>query len=117
MTSQLLINGMEFYAFHGCFKEEKIIGTRFKVDVSLEYDCQEAAQNDDLSKTINYQTVHQLVEKIMKKPANIIEHLSYKIIQSLQQNFPELQKTEVTVYKLNPAIGGKADWVAVKIQG
>ncbi len=27
------ITGMEFHAFHGCFKEEQVIGNTFIVDV------------------------------------------------------------------------------------
>ena len=30
--SMIAIEGMEFYSYHGCFKEEKEIGTHFIVD-------------------------------------------------------------------------------------
>ena len=32
----ILLEGMEFFAFHGCFKEEQIIGTKFIVDIQIE---------------------------------------------------------------------------------
>ncbi|MDL2312531.1 dihydroneopterin aldolase [Bacteroidales bacterium OttesenSCG-928-B11] len=110
---KIKITGMEFYSYHGCFREEKIVGTRFKVDVNLECDVMEAAMTDDLTKTVNYQQVHGLVKSIMKQPANILEHLCYKIIREIRQQFPQVVSCEVTVYKLNPSIGGKTEWVAV----
>lgn len=116
MKSKILISGMEFYAYHGCFNEEKIIGTRFKVDVVLYYDVSEAAKTDDLRFTVNYQEVYGLVKEIVSQPVNILEHLCYKIITKLNTQYPSLQKADVTVYKLNPAIGGKTEWVAVNIE-
>jgi dihydroneopterin aldolase len=32
----ITLNDMKFYAHHGCFDEERLIGTRFLVDVELE---------------------------------------------------------------------------------
>ena len=46
---------MEFFAYHGCFDEEQVIGTKFLVDLYLETETKEAELTDDLSKTINYQ--------------------------------------------------------------
>jgi dihydroneopterin aldolase len=63
--SLITIEGMEFFAYHGCFKEEQIIGTKFLVDLYIESDTIEAEETDKLSKTINYQTVYLLVKKEM----------------------------------------------------
>jgi hypothetical protein len=32
------VEGMEFFAYHGCFAEEQVIGTRFIVDFYFETD-------------------------------------------------------------------------------
>ena len=116
MNSKIILSGMEFYAYHGCFAEEKIIGTHFKVDAVLHFDITEAAKEDNLHKTVNYQAVHGLVKKIMEQPANILEHLCYKITHRIREEYPTITKTEITVYKLNPAIGGKTAWVAVYLE-
>lgn len=108
---------MEFYAYHGCFQEEKIVGTRFKVDLVLHADLTEAAVTDDLTKTMNYQEVHGVVKLVMEQPSDILEHLCYKIIQEIRRRFPQVVNCEATVYKLNPAIGGRTEWVAVAMEG
>ena len=48
---------MEFYAYHGCFAEEQIIGTRFLVDLYLDTDTKKAELSDELKDTVNYQEV------------------------------------------------------------
>ncbi len=35
---------MEFYAFHGHYEEEQIVGNRFLVDLEMETDMEKAAQ-------------------------------------------------------------------------
>jgi 7,8-dihydroneopterin aldolase/epimerase/oxygenase len=113
MTGDILISGMEFYARHGCFAEEKIIGTRFRVDLKLSADISYAAQNDDITKTVNYQSVYLEVKKIMSQPVNILENVCFKILEMVKTQFPQVINAEVTVYKLNPAIGGKVEHVSV----
>jgi dihydroneopterin aldolase len=110
------LTGMEFYAYHGHFEEEKKIGTQFKVDVKIVCDMEAAIQTDELSKTVNYQTVWKKVKEEMDKPSNILEHLTYRILQTLTYSFPEIVNLEVTVYKLNPSIGSKTETAAVTLK-
>ena len=50
----ILLEGMEFFSFHGCFKEEQIIGTRFIVDLVVDVDTMVAEQSDSLHDTADY---------------------------------------------------------------
>ena len=47
------IENMEFYAVHGCFDEERAIGTRFRVDLRLSVDTSRAQQTDCIDDTVN----------------------------------------------------------------
>ena len=47
--AKIYLSDMQFYAYHGCFEEEKVVGTHFSVDCTLEINCKEAAKQDDLS--------------------------------------------------------------------
>ena len=116
MKNIIALSGMEFYAYHGCFPEEKVIGTHFKVDAELHCDFMEAAQQDDLEKSINYQKVYALVKEEMSVPSHILEHVCFRIMKRLKKQFPEIFQSKVTVYKLNPALGGKTEWVAVTMK-
>jgi len=113
MNSKIHLSGMEFYAHHGCFKEERQVGTHFKVDLILEYDATQAAQSDDVAQTVNYQTVYLEVKKIMQQPVNLLETLCQNILSILWENYPQVTYAEVTVHKMNPALGGKVAAVSV----
>jgi dihydroneopterin aldolase len=113
------IEGMEFFAYHGCFKEERVIGTRFMVDVLIETDTSEAEITDDLKKTVNYQAVYKLVKTEMTEKSHLLEHVCRRIVTSLHAHFPEIRQVKVKLMKLNPALanGGKVKQVSVTIEG
>ena len=113
MNSKIHLSGMEFYAHHGCFKEERQVGTHFKVDLILEYDAAQAAQNDDIAQAVNYQKVYSDIKEIMQHPVNLLETICQKILSILKEKYPQIIDAEVIVYKMNPALGGKVAWVSV----
>ena len=106
---------MSFYARHGCFEEERTIGTRFEVECTLEYDARTAAATDDLTAAIDYQKVYALIKKEMEQPSAILEHVSRRMLQALKTGFPEITNAEVCVYKLQPPLGGNIRKVGVRM--
>ena len=113
MNSKIHLSGMEFYAHHGCFEEERQVGTHFKVDLVLEYDATQAVLFDDIAQTVNYQAVYLDVKEIMQHPVNLLETLCRKILVMLKEKYPQVIHAEVTVCKMNPALGGKVAAVSV----
>ena len=113
--SLIKLEGMEFFAYHGCFEEEQIIGTKFRIDLNIEANVDEAAETDDLSKTINYLSVYQMVKKQMEIKSRLLENVGKRILDELYNQFPVIIKAEVKVSKLNPPLGGKLDSVSLTL--
>ena len=113
--AKIYLSDMYFYAYHGCFAEERAVGTLFSVDCILETDCKEAAKQDNLSKTVNYQDVYSLIAQEMRQPSYILEHVAYRIINLLHRHFPTVAKASVAIHKLNPPLGGKIGKVSVEL--
>ncbi|MBN2236199.1 MAG: dihydroneopterin aldolase [Bacteroidales bacterium] len=113
--SMIAIEGMEFYAYHGCFEEEKIIGTSFIVDLYFKANTTEAENSDDLHKTVNYLEVYRVVKKEMQISSNLLEHISKRILVAVQHNFPAVSWAKVKIQKLNPPLGGKMKSVSVTL--
>jgi len=109
------IEQMEFYSFHGCFEEERIVGNRFIVDLEMETDMSRACATDRIENALNYQTAYDLVKKEMKTNSYLLEHIACRILDALFSNFPELEKASVKVAKMNPPMGGKIRSVSVEI--
>ncbi len=105
------IKGMEFYAYHGCFSEEQIIGNHFSIDLEMKVNVENAEQTDNLTETVNYQAVYALVKIEMEKKSKLLEHVAHRIVTSVMLAFSEIQEISITVSKLNPPLGGKVDRV------
>ncbi len=114
--SVISIEGMEFFAYHGCFKEEKIIGTKFRLDLLLTVDTTKAEHTDDLDDTVNYQSVYQVVKKEMETKSNLLEHVGRRILIKIKEHFPEVEHARLKIRKLNPPLGGKMDFVSLELE-
>lgn len=109
------IEQMEFYSFHGCFEEERIVGNRFIVDLLMETDMTRACETDRIGDALNYQTAYDLVKQEMKTKSYLLEHIACRILDALFSTFPELEKASVKVAKMNPPMGGKIGSVSVEV--
>ena len=113
--SVISIEGMEFFAYHGCFKEEQVIGTKFRIDLFMEVDTSAAEHSDQLKDTVNYQSVFLLVKKEMETPSKLLEHVGRRILDRIKQEFSEVVHARIKIRKLNPPLGGKMDFVSLEL--
>jgi dihydroneopterin aldolase len=110
------IEDMEFYAFHGHFREEQIVGNHFMVDVSIETDTDNAGKSDDLRDTLNYQKAYLIIKREMETTSNLLEHIATRILDALYAELSGIIKATVKVSKLNPVMGGRIGRVSVEIE-
>lgn len=110
------IEDMEFYAYHGCYKEEQMVGNQFLVSLQLEVETKMAQESDNLIDTVNYQTVYQIVSREMQHKSKLLEHVAERIITAVHDNFYEIRRIWVKVSKLNPPLGGKVERVSVILE-
>ncbi len=110
---QIKIENMEFYSFHGHFKEEQIVGNKFLVDLILETDMKIPSESDNLRDAVDYQRVYQIVKFQMGKKSHLLEHIAGRIIDAIMSEMDGIDKITVKVSKMNPPMGGKIGSVSV----
>ena len=110
----IALEGMHFHANHGFYPEEEIIGNEFIVDVYIETDFGKASKEDDLFKTINYETVFLICQSEMKYPSKLLENVVSRIIKALKHQFSNMKSVNVRLTKLNPPLLGKVDKAIVE---
>jgi dihydroneopterin aldolase len=103
-----LVN-MEFFAHHGCFSEEQIIGGHFSVSFCAEVDCGKAAAEDSVEYALNYQDIYSLIKEEMYIPSKILENVAMRILERVKREYPRVLSATVSVSKLNPPVGGKVE--------
>ncbi len=113
---KILLEKMEFYAYHGHFKEEQKIGGKYLVDLELETNFDGAVQHDELDGTVNYAEVYELVKNEMEIKSKLIEHLAGRILKVLLREFKTIKWARVKVSKVNPPIGAQLEAVAVVLE-
>ena len=107
------IEGMEFYAFHGHFREEQIVGNKFLVDLTLETDMGKPAESDNLKDAVNYQKAYEIIKKEMGRKSYLLENIAGRILDALFAEMNGINNATVKVSKMNPPVGGKALSVSV----
>ena len=116
MKQQIEVNGIQLYAFHGCLEEEGRIGGHYIVDVSLTTDFTSAALTDDLTQTVDYVDINQIVAEEMAIRSKLIEHVGQRISRRIFQELKAIEKLKVKITKLCPPINGDVQNVAIIIK-
>lgn len=117
MRGTIALQGLEFHAYHGVYPHERSSGNKFEVDLKVETSFAEAAFQDELSGTINYESLYAIVKAEMEKPSKLLERVAYAIARRVLETHTPASRAEVTIAKINPPIGGvcKRALVAVSL--
>jgi 7,8-dihydroneopterin aldolase/epimerase/oxygenase len=110
------IEGMEFYAYHGHFAAEQVVGNRFIVDLRLVTECSEAAKNDDLNDALDYQIAYMIVKEEMQIKSHLLENVAGRILDRFGKEFTSIEKIRIKISKLNPPMGGQIEKVSVTLE-
>lgn len=100
-----LVN-MEFFAHHGCFSEEQIIGNKFIVNFWAETDFSKPMQTDNIEDALNYQEIYNIIRAQMKQKSHLLEHVGGRILAAVKEKYPSIKNAQVSIDKLNPPLGG-----------
>ena len=101
MTSDRIeIQELIVFANHGVLKEEKAMGQKFAISLSLFADMSRAAGSDDISDAVNYAEVCEFVTEFTKKnTCKLIEAAAENIANALLLCYPQLDRVDITLKK------------------
>lgn len=110
------IERMKFYAYHGHFAAEQVVGNNFEVYIRLEADCNKAAESDNLDDALNYQAVYETIKEVMQIKSALLENVGKRMLDALHQRFPAIKKATLKISKMNPPMGGEMERVSVTLE-
>ena len=103
---RLLLQGMQFYGYHGDIEAERALGSRFEVDVEVGMDLSTAGRSDALEDTLDYVRCFQVVR-------SVVEERQYRLLEALAEAIaavvleqPNARSVQVRVAKQPPVRGG-----------
>ena len=115
MSSKIYLRNVRFHAFHGVLPQEGIVGNDYLVNLVLDYDFSSAMKTDVLQGTLNYAEVYQKVREEMAVPSKLLENVAGRIAHRLFSDFPEIQKLQLSITKVNPPMGADSDGAGVEV--
>ena len=113
---QIIVQGIEFYAYHGVPDAEQQIGHRYRVDLVVDLDLREAGRTDDLRHTVSYGDLARLVIHIgASQQCRLLESLAEQMCAAILEHFPAIQRVELFIAKRLPPTGTITELAGVKI--
>ena len=103
---RIILEGMQFYGYHGGTPEERSLGQPFQIDMEAELDLSIAGKSDNRDDTVSYTHLYRVVKEVLDgAPKNLLETLAEQIAQRALDSFP-LAAVTVRVKKTRPPIKG-----------
>ena len=116
MVNIIRIKNATFYGYHGVSNEEQYVGGKFEADIDIYTDFSEAADADDLNKTVDYYKIYSFLNQYtVNQKYYLIEALAVEIAEELLKHFERIEKVAVRVRKNNPPLGGVVDCVEAEV--
>lgn len=114
VNGHILIDGYELTGCHGVNSEEKVEPQRFVFSAQLDFDLTEAAETDDVDKTVSYAAVCKVIKAFFGESSrDLVETLALGAARRIMLAFPRLVRAAVTVAKPDARMKGKFDSVGV----
>lgn len=109
------LNNLKFNAKHGLYKEETILGNEYEIDIAITH-VEVKEDIVEISQTINYVQVYELIANRMKQPTPLLETLAQDICKLILQNFSLANRVQIKINKLSPPISSFIGSVAVSFE-
>jgi dihydroneopterin aldolase len=116
MSDQIFLTGIAGFGYHGLFDHERQNGQDFFVDVTLTVDLTAASKSDEISDTVNYAEITNLVvTHITTEPVNLIEKLAGRIADHILKDHAKVLEATVTVHKPQAPVDEVLKDIAVQV--
>lgn len=118
----IALEDVHFHGYHGVMAQERTVGNEFAVDLHVTValpsaaDGLEAVMRDDIGATVSYADLYECVEKQMRRPSALIEHVAAQIVDEVASRWASVETVEVRIKKVAPPISGCDGAAAVTLR-
>lgn len=114
---QIRIKGLDVYARHGVYEEEKKLGQHFLVDAVLYTDTRAAGKTDDLKASTDYGAVcRKLAEVLTERGFDLIEAAAERAAEAVLSSFPHVDGICLELHKPQAPVAMSFEDISVRIE-
>ncbi|WP_298708556.1 dihydroneopterin aldolase [Chitinophaga sp.] len=110
----IALESVRFFAHHGFYEEERIIGNHFLLDVLVQ--LPEPEHPSHLAESVNYEALFSISKEVMEVPQALLEQVVHDISEKVKARFPVIRYSKVTLRKQAPPFGGDLAWSCVALE-
>ena len=114
-SGYITLHQVRCFARHGVMAQEREVGGWFRVTLRVGYPLAQAMLSDEVSDTLNYAVLYDLLKREMAQPSNLLEHMAQRIATAVETTFPLVTSIDLEVTKENPPIGADCNGASVEI--
>lgn len=103
---EICLENVKLRGYHGVFDFERTNGNDFQVDLSVKYTAPQlcAIERDELSDTVCYAALFDIVKEEMALPRNLLETVAAAIVSRIKSSYPQCTAIRCKITKLSPPI-------------
>ncbi|RFM27115.1 dihydroneopterin aldolase [Deminuibacter soli] len=99
------LSALQFFAYHGLYEEEKRLGNRFELDVTIVYQPGYFPPRT-IDDTLDYVSVYSLIKQVMEQREDLLETVLHNMAHSLFNTFAPIHTVQLYLKKQQPPIVG-----------
>ncbi len=113
---KISVKGLEIYAYHGVFDEEKRKGQNFILDIDAFVDISKACESDDVNDTVSYaQIIEETVRVFTQSKYNLLERASQQVARALFDRFDKIKSLRILLMKPDAPIDADFEYTGIEI--
>lgn len=99
------LEGLSLWGRHGVSALEQTVGSQFQINLRMCVRIDASALCDDqLSGTVDYGEIFQVVKQTFSKPSHLLENVAWRVANALLSGFDRIEEVEVSIEKINPPV-------------
>jgi 7,8-dihydroneopterin aldolase/epimerase/oxygenase len=108
IRQKIALEKIRFFAYHGFYPEEQILGCEFIVDIETELEVF-GSGNDEIMHTVNYERLFDIAKVEMAIPRKLIETVAHAILEKIRHEFLAVTSIRVAIRKMHPPLAGQVE--------
>ncbi|MBQ8158627.1 MAG: dihydroneopterin aldolase [Prevotella sp.] len=115
LDSYIFIRDLRLYAYHGVMAQERRVGGWYTLSLRVHYNIICAMESDEVSDTVNYAELFEMVKAEMSIPSNLLEHVAGRIAKAVFNAYRDVTAIDLTIVKDNPPMGAHCRGAGVEL--
>ena len=98
------LEDVRFFAYHGLFPEERILGNWFVLSVRVSK-TSKTLTFEHIDQTFDYGQIYTICLEVMAEPVDLLETVAQRIADRLKLTFKDMSRYEIQISKEQPPLG------------